>query len=89
MPSSLSAKKRVRQNDKARQRNKAIKSKINTMRKQVREAIDAEKSESEINELKQDALGLIDRAVNKGVFHKNKAARLKSRLERLVQKATQ
>lgn len=89
MPNSLSAEKRVRQNERDRKQNKSIKSTINTVRKQVTEAIEEGKSESEIEELKTNAISLIDRAVTKGVFHKNKAARLKSRLEQKVQKAIQ
>lgn len=89
MPNSLSAEKRVRQNERDRKQNKSIKSTINTVRKQVTEAIEEGKSESEIEELKTNAISLIDRAVTKGVFHKNKAARLKSRLEKKVQQAIQ
>ncbi|MFP4687352.1 MAG: 30S ribosomal protein S20 [bacterium] len=89
MPDSLSAKKRVRQNERSRQRNKSIKSQIKTARKMVIEAIEEEKSTAELEELKTKAITLIDRAVSKNVFHKNKAARLKSRLEKQVQKAIQ
>lgn len=77
MPHSKSAAKRVRQNEKKRLRNKAVKSHVRTMIKKVME------SENKEEALKK-AYSALDKAVKKGVIHKNAAARKKSRLAKLL-----
>ena len=79
MPHTRSAAKRVRQNEKRRLRNKAVKSYVRTMIKKVLE------SENKEEALKK-AYSALDKAVKKGVIHKNAAARKKSRLAKLVNK---
>lgn len=74
--------KRARQNEKRRLRNAAIKSTIKTYCKKVREAKDPEIAK----ELLKVACKLLDKAVTKGVIHKNNAARRKSRLTLTVNK---
>lgn len=70
--------KRNKTNEKARLRNKAVRSNLKTRIKSA-EAAAAEGSEdSEIT--LRTAISTIDRAVTKGVLHKNAAARKKSRL---------
>lgn len=70
--------KRNKTNEKARLRNKAVRSNLKTRIKNA-EAAAAEGSEdSEIT--LRTAISTIDRAVTKGVLHKNAAARKKSRL---------
>lgn len=64
--------KSKRQDDKRNIRNKSLKSEIKTIMKKV----DTSKTEELVNE----AIKLIDKAVTSGVFHKNKAARLKSKM---------
>jgi len=73
------AKKRARQNDKARKHNASLRSMVRTYLKRVNAAIesgDAEKAKTAYAE----AVPLLDRVADKGIFHKNKAARHKSRL---------
>ena len=77
---SLSVKKRIRQAIKARQRNKAIRSAMRTAIKRVRLAGNREEAE----EAFARAVSVIDRTAQKGVIHKNTAARYKSRLARLI-----
>ena len=64
--------KSKRQDDKRNLRNKAVKSKIKTAIKKV----ESTKTVESVNE----SVKLIDQAVTSGVFHKNKAARLKSKM---------
>ncbi|HIE21536.1 MAG TPA: 30S ribosomal protein S20 [Acidimicrobiia bacterium] len=69
--------KRNRQNEKRRLRNKAIKSRIKTSLRKVREAAAAGEP---IEELLREAQKEIDVAAAKGILHPNTAARRKSRL---------
>lgn len=70
--------KRNRTNEAARERNKAVRSEVKTRVKHAERAV-AEGSE-DAAELTKLAIRSIDRAATKGVFHKNAAARRKSRL---------
>ncbi len=73
--------KRNRQNEKARLRNRTVRSELHTRTKAVLTA--AEAGEETADKLKA-AIRRIDTAVSKGVLHKNTAARQKSRLVRRV-----
>ncbi len=83
-----SAKKRWRQNIKRRARNRMVRS---TTRSYVRKASaaieDGEGQESA--EAVREAISALDRAVAKGVIHRNNAARRKSRLVQRMNKASQ
>ena len=79
MPNHKSAEKRVRQNEKRRVLNRGNRSKVRTYIKKMRAALDSGKSE-EIQSVLPEAISVIDKAVQKGVMHKNAAARYKSRL---------
>ncbi|MEU4894697.1 30S ribosomal protein S20 [Streptomyces sp. NPDC044780] len=71
--------KRNKTNEKARQRNKAVKSELKTAIRRTREAVaagDAEKA----TEAARVAARKLDKAVSKGVLHKNNAANKKSAL---------
>jgi small subunit ribosomal protein S20 len=83
MPHSRSAKKRVVQNEKSREANKALKSALRTQLKKVREAIEAGDSAKAEAELPA-AMKHLDKAGKSRVLHPNKAAREKSRLQRDV-----
>jgi small subunit ribosomal protein S20 len=79
MPNHKSAEKRVRQNEKRRNINRSNKSRVRTQIKKLRSALSAsDKSLSQ--ELLNPTISIIDKAVNKGILHKNTAARYKSRL---------
>ncbi len=78
MPSTRSAKKRVRVNERKRIRNMAERSALKTAVKRYRIAIDANDSNSEV--YLKNAIKALDKAASKGIIHKNTAARTKSRL---------
>ena len=69
--------KRNRQNEKARLRNKAVKSSLKTAVRKFREAADQGDVEATVVALKA-ASRQLDKAVSKGVIHKNQAANRKS-----------
>jgi small subunit ribosomal protein S20 len=76
---SLSAKKRIRQNEKRRARNRARKLVLKDQTKAVTAALtagDAGKAETELRKLTQR----LDRVASKHTIHKNTAARKRSRL---------
>lgn len=69
--------KRIRQNEKAHQRNKAVKSALKTHVRKFREAADSGDVEQATEALRV-ATRQLDKAVSKGVIHKNQAANRKS-----------
>jgi small subunit ribosomal protein S20 len=73
------AKKRARQNEKARKHNASLRSMVRTYLKKVVAAIDAGDAEK-AKTAYAEAVPVIDRMADKGIIHKNKAARHKSRL---------
>jgi small subunit ribosomal protein S20 len=76
---SPQAKKRARQNEKARKHNASMRSMGRTYLKKVVNAIDAGNLAT-AQTAYTDAVKVIDRIADKGLIHKNKAARHKSRL---------
>ena len=79
MPNHKSAEKRVRQTIKRNAVNTSNKSQLRTQIKKLRAALAAgDKAQSQ--ELLTPTISTIDKAVNKGILHKNTAARYKSRL---------
>ncbi|RPH78008.1 MAG: 30S ribosomal protein S20 [Candidatus Rokuibacteriota bacterium] len=77
MANTTSAVKRIRQNERRRLRNRAVRSKLRTTLKVAR-AVQGPEQRSTIEE----ALRTLDKAVSKGVIHPNTAARKKSALAR-------
>ncbi len=69
--------KRIKTNEKARLRNKSIKSSLKTAVRRFREAAAAGEKERALSEL-QAASRALDKAVSKGVIHRNQAANRKS-----------
>jgi small subunit ribosomal protein S20 len=69
--------KRIKTNEKARQRNKAVKSSLKTAIRKFREAADAGDTDK-ATVLLRDASRRLDKAASKGVIHKNQAANKKS-----------
>lgn len=80
-----SAAKRYRQSEKRRLRNKAVRSRVRSSIRRFREAV-ASNDKSEAEARLQEVTKLIDTAAGKGVYHKNTAARTKSRLSKHLQK---
>lgn len=83
MANSPQAKKRARQNDKARKHNASLRSMVRTYIKKVNAAIAAGDAEA-AKAAYLAAVPVIDRIADKGIIHKNKAARHKSRLNAQV-----
>ena len=79
MPNHKSAENRVRQSEKRRVINRGNRSKVRTYIKKVHAALDSGKND-EIQSVLPETISVIDKAVQKGVMHKNAAARYKSRL---------
>lgn len=88
MPNTKSAKKRLRQNEVRRLRNKSIKTALRGQIRRIREAVAAGKIDVAETEF-ANAARKLDRAGARYIIHRNKAARLKSRLQHLIRKAKQ
>ena len=87
MANHYSALKRARQTDTRTTRNRANKSRLRTSLRQLREAI----AGGDANAVKTSFSGtvsLLDKAVQKGVLHKNTASRYKARLSARVKTKT-
>ena len=76
MPQHKSCKKRMKTNEKARVRNRVVKTKVKKAVKGVSAAGSAEEAEGAFRK----AASELDSAARKNIIHKNKAARGKSRL---------
>jgi small subunit ribosomal protein S20 len=87
VPNIKSAIKRVKVAERNRLRNKAWRSSIRTVKNKVVETLNSPKPEKAAEAL-QNAYSVIDRAVSKGVLHKNAAARRKSRLAKRILEQT-
>ncbi len=75
--------KRIKTNEKARLRNKAVKSELKTYVRRVREAV-ASGDKEKASEALVTASKKLDKAVSKGVIHSNQAANKKSALAKAV-----
>lgn len=80
MANIKSAKKRIRQNERRRLRNRAIRSQVRSAVKAARAALGAKAPAGAASV--HEAIRLLDKAVSKGVIHPNTAARKKSVLAR-------
>ena len=85
MANTPQARKRVRQAVKDRTRNAAQKSNFRSSIKKVLKSL-AEKNKDQSNANFKEAMSIMDKLVIKGLIHKNKAARHKSRLNKHIQK---
>ena len=86
MPNHKSAEKRVRQSERRRLTNRVNRAKLRTSIKKLRSAL----ADSEAKEISLQLLltvSVIDKAVQKGVLHRNAAARYKARLTARVNQA--
>ncbi len=80
MPQHKSAIKRVRQTAKRRNRNRIHRSRMRTLIKKLRQTEDKDQAQLLLNEVK----GYLDRLATKGIIHRNKAAHVKSSLDKHV-----
>jgi small subunit ribosomal protein S20 len=69
--------KRNKQNEKARLRNKAVKSELKTEIRKFRQAVESGDADATVTQLRV-ATRKLDKAASKGVIHKNQAANRKS-----------
>ena len=83
MANIKSAQKRIRTTAKKQIRNKHVKSTTKTAVKKLTSAVG---KGGDANALLVQAISAIDKAASKGVYHKNTAARKKSRLTKMVNK---
>lgn len=79
MANTNQARKRARQADKRRSHNAALRTQFRTAIKKVIKAVEQGDKEAAQAQFR-DSVKIIDRIADKGVFHKHKAARHKSRL---------
>jgi small subunit ribosomal protein S20 len=86
MPNHKSAEKRMRQNEKRRVVNRNNRGRLRTGIKKLRAALSGDGGE-QLQTLLPQTVSLIDKAVQKGVLHRNAAARYKSRLTARVNEA--
>ena len=82
MANTRSAKKRIKQNLKRRLRNRAVRSAIRSSVKTARGAVTDKTPQAKEAVLK--AVRVLDRAVSRGIIHRNTAARRKSVLARSI-----
>ena len=80
MPQTSSSKKRMRQGETRRQRNRVQRTELRSLVKKVRAAGSGEEAAAAFRKAEQ----VIDRAARKHLIHANKAARDKSRLQKLI-----
>ncbi len=80
---NLSALKRVRQAEKHRLRNKAVKTAVKTVARKVEAAVSEKDREAAVKAL-VEAAKVISKAASKGVIHRNTASRKISRLAKLA-----
>jgi len=78
--------KRNRQNEKARERNKAVRTALKTSTKKVHAAVSSGDAEA-ATARSLEASRAYDKAASKGMIHKRTAARHKSRLAKAVNRA--
>ncbi len=85
MPHTKSAEKRLRQSDKRRRNNRTWMKGVKKETREVADALAAGDATTAVTEL-VSAVSKLDKAAAKGIIHKNKAARLKSRMTKKVNK---
>jgi len=83
LANSPQARKRARQGEKRRRHNASFRSMVRTSIKKVQAAIESRDHQA-ASEAYRNAVPVIDRMADKGIIHKNKAARHKSRLNAAI-----
>jgi small subunit ribosomal protein S20 len=83
MANHFSALKRIRQTETKTAVNRANTSRLRTTLRKLRTAI-AEGDKANVASLYSEAVSVLDKAVKKGILHKNTASRYKSRLNTRV-----
>lgn len=86
MANSKSAEKRIRQTERRTVRNKALQSRVKSYRKQTLAAA-AEGNKEAAQESFKKFTSAVDKCAKKKIFHKNKAANLKSKTAKILKAA--
>jgi len=84
VPNIKSAEKRLRQSEKRRLRNRAVRSELRSRTRKLLETESAAEARGKLREL----FTLLDRAAQRNILHARTAARRKARLARFVNKLT-
>ena len=87
MANHKSAEKRARQSERRNENNRRNKSRLRTEIKKLRAAIE-NGNQDEAKALLTGTVSLIDKSIQKGIIHRNAAARYKSRLTSSVSRTT-
>jgi small subunit ribosomal protein S20 len=87
MANHKSAEKRARQSERRNENNRRNKSRLRTEIKKLRAAIE-NGNQDEAKSLLTGTVSLIDKSIQKGIIHRNAAARYKSRLTSSVSRIT-
>jgi small subunit ribosomal protein S20 len=85
LPARSSAEKRHAQSERSRLRNKSYRSMLKTKTKELLDTA-ASGNKTSAEEGYRALVGLLDKAVGKGILHKNTAARKKSRMSKVLSK---
>lgn len=80
MANTKQARKRVRQNETRRRHNMSLRSNFRTLLKKFRTLVDGSNKNDNLVKAFSEICKKLDQFSTKGIIHKNKAARLKSRL---------
>jgi len=88
MPHTASAWKRLRKNEKRRKQNRVVAKAIKQKRKAAAAAL-KDGDAAKIGDGFKATQAALDRAADRGYIHKNKAARLKSRLAKKIKAAAE
>lgn len=94
MANSRSAIKRIKVAERNRLRNKSYKSAVRTLMKKYFQAVESysqnpsEEQKKLVDQSMSQAYSKIDKAVKRGVFHKNNGARKKSKLAKVLKEAS-
>jgi len=83
MANHLSSLKRARQTEKRTAQNRASRSRLRTSLRQLRETL-AKGDKQNVDQVFRGTVAALDKAIQKGVLHKNTASRYKSRLSARV-----
>ena len=86
MANSKSALKRIRQNETRNTRNTDIKTRVKTLRKKTLAAAKAGDKDATTKAF-QEFTSVVDKCAKKKIFHKNKAANLKSKTSQAIVKS--
>tara|TARA_B100000315_G_C14415386_1_gene512986 strand:+ start:293 stop:565 length:273 start_codon:yes stop_codon:yes gene_type:complete len=86
MPQRRTSIKDLRQSKKRRLKNLGVKNKLKTTIKKFKKSLESTEKQAREESLKE-MCKVLDRAASKKIIHKNKAARKKSRLSKLMKKA--